>query len=580
MCGIIFIKSKNTIDQKKIKNSISDIIARGPDYQKKYVSKDKKIFLLNSVLQITGEEREKKFKITNNKKIILAFNGQIYNFKILGRKYLSKDYKNDTEFLIDFIDKYSLKNALKKIDGMFSILIYDKNQNKIIIANDPQGEKRIFYYKDKNELIISSTPFSILKYLKNKNFLLNFQEFKNYFCTRHFINFKKFSFFNINILNPGKIAEVNLNNFSVKTYFFENPLNWIREEKYLKYNEMSKNKFLEKIRNLFQETATNICSNLKTGCTISAGIDSSLSAGFLNNIKKQIVYLCLQFGQKDKIALKIQNFQKYLEKKIYVKNILINKHKITLKKIYLKYLMPFFTHDYVARYETANFFNKKKVKVYFVSDCADELFGGYSLYKKLKNNPISPYSNVHELSSQKKEYNNFFKKVEKKYNFIKDDKKRKIMTSLFLDYFYQSVSVTNLSNDLIGSSFGLEVRNIFSRKKIIQCAINIPLSKKFYLNNKFELKPILKSLFKNFFSKKLIYKKQGLSGYPNEMVKYADSKKLILLSKYFPYKIYGLKKHAYDWKILNLYFYFKYLNEKKINYYLKPNSFLELIRSF
>ena len=71
-----------------------------------------------------------------------------------------------------------------------------------------------------------------------------------------------------------------------------------------------------------------------------------------------------------------------------------------------------------------------------------------------------------------------------------------------------------------------------------------------------------------------------MSGYPNEMVKYADSKKLILLSKYFPYKIYGLKKHAYDWKILNLYFYFKYLNEKKINYYLKPNSFLELIRSF
>ena len=44
MCGIIFIKSKNTIDQKKIKNSISDIIARGPDYQKNMYPKIKKFF--------------------------------------------------------------------------------------------------------------------------------------------------------------------------------------------------------------------------------------------------------------------------------------------------------------------------------------------------------------------------------------------------------------------------------------------------------------------------------------------------------------------------------------------------------
>jgi asparagine synthetase B (glutamine-hydrolysing) len=83
MCGTIFINSKKKLDSNNIRRSILDIISRGPNYQKKYYSKNKKTFLLNSVLQITGYEKIKNFRLSNKKKFLLSFNGQIYNFKML-----------------------------------------------------------------------------------------------------------------------------------------------------------------------------------------------------------------------------------------------------------------------------------------------------------------------------------------------------------------------------------------------------------------------------------------------------------------------------------------------------------------
>ena len=580
MCGIIFIKSKKKIGKNNIQRSILDIISRGPNYQKKYYSKKKKTFFLNSVLQITGSERSKYFRISKKKKIILAFNGQIYNFKTLSIKFLAKNYTNDTDFLLDFLDKYSFKFVLKNLNGMFSILVLNLKKDEVYIANDPQGEKRLFYYRNNQDLIISSTPVSILKYLKDYKHKLNIKSFNDYFCTRHFVNYKNFSFYDINILEPGKFAKINLKNFKIRKFYFDNPINWINKNQYLKINKLKKNEYIKNLNKLLLDTIKNISSTLKTGCTISAGIDSSLSSSLLEKIKDKVIFLCLQFPKKDPISAKIANFKKYFRNKIYIKKVSLNNHKFIFEKIYKNYLMPFFTHDFVARYITGMFFKNKKVKIFYVSDAADELFGGYEKYKNIINNPISPYSYVSNHSSQRKNYQNFFLKVEKKYNFIKNKNERKIMTSLFLDYFYQSVSVTNLSNDLIGSSFGLEVRNIFSKKEVIKFAINTPISKKFYLNSKFELKPSLKSIFEIYMSKKLIFKKQGLSGYPNEMSILADKDKIDNLKKYFSINKFELDKKAYDWKILNIYFYFKYLNMKKINYDLYPSNFRDLIKSF
>ena len=72
----------------------------------------------------------------------------------------------------------------------------------------------------------------------------------------------------------------------------------------------------------------------------------------------------------------------------------------------------------------------------------------------------------------------------------------------------------------------METRNVFITKDVIKNAINLPIKYKINLKNKssFILKPLLKTLFSKYYSKNLVFKKQGFSGFPNESVKFLQVK--------------------------------------------------------
>ena len=214
-----------------------------------------------------------------------------------------------------------------------------------------------------------------------------------------------------------------------------------------------------------------------------------------------------------------------------------------------------------------NFLKKKNCKVYFSADGCDELFGGYELYKKIDwlddRKSISPYSQskndiLKDLNTKnykyKKKFDNFRKKVKKKFSFIKDKKEINIQTNLFCDYFTQSIKVGNACNDLVGSENSIEVRNIFIQKNIIKEIINVPSKFKIDLKrNDYQLKIILKNLFKKRFGEKNIFPKQGFSGYPNEVkyytnLKYNFIKKLVGKSFFKRYK----SSRDFEWKFINL----------------------------
>ena len=73
--------------------------------------------------------------------LALAVNGEIYNHRIL-RKQLENPYNfktnSDCEVIIPLYMQYDV-DAPKHLDGMFSWVLYDKNQDRTIAARDPIG---------------------------------------------------------------------------------------------------------------------------------------------------------------------------------------------------------------------------------------------------------------------------------------------------------------------------------------------------------------------------------------------------------------------------------------------------------
>ncbi|KAI5297243.1 asparagine synthetase, partial [Ascosphaera atra] len=79
--------------------------------------------------------------VNDDSTIALAVNGEIYNHRIL-RKELktSYDYKthSDCEVIIPLYMEYGI-DAPKYLDGMFSFVLYDKKEDRVVAARDPIG---------------------------------------------------------------------------------------------------------------------------------------------------------------------------------------------------------------------------------------------------------------------------------------------------------------------------------------------------------------------------------------------------------------------------------------------------------
>ena len=488
---------------------------------------------------------------------------------MLAKRYLKKeinDQVTDTKILVDIHEKIDQKKIPILLDGMFAYAVYDKLLNQVFIVNDTQGEKNLYMYQSKNEIIFSSNISSILKF--NSNIKLDKTVMQNYFLMRHLTPFNDTCYENIKVLNPGSFITVDALNFKINKEIFEDPLDWIDPKKYKENSELSESDILKKIEIILIKQAKKMIPKRKFGCIFSGGIDSSLQSAIINKIKKPSFLASLHHENKDEITKNINRFQKFFSTKIYKINITPIKYFNDLIFIYKKSMLPVYTHSVVGIHQISKFFKNKKCKVYFAADGADELFGGYKIYENLnwfsKNIDLSPYSsidnkNFKEFKTKDKNYyqniNDFKNKVKMKYSFLKNKKEINIQTNLFCDYFIQSVKVGNACNDMIGSDNSIEIRNIFVQKDLIKEIINMPAKFKINLNKKdnFKTKTILKKLFVKYFDEDHVFNKQGFSGFPNEINKNSTMKfdhiiKMFSNNIVERFKIYK----SFEWKFINI----------------------------
>lgn len=112
---------------------------RGPDWSGSVIAN--KTILVHERLSIVGVESGAQPLTSADESLILAVNGEIYNHRLL-RKNLKEPYPfkthSDCEVIIPLYMEHDV-DAPKFLDGMFSFVLYDKKQDRIIAARDPIG---------------------------------------------------------------------------------------------------------------------------------------------------------------------------------------------------------------------------------------------------------------------------------------------------------------------------------------------------------------------------------------------------------------------------------------------------------
>ncbi len=150
MCGIFAIlKNKYAIvDFKKDLSVINKIFnkgqSRGPENSSLNVINDNILYGFHR-LAINGLDDISNQPITH-KGIYLICNGEIYNYKqIFSQLSVNPVTNSDCEAIIHLYLKYGIDYTVQNLDGVFSFVLFDSNNNTGYIARDPYGVRPLFY---------------------------------------------------------------------------------------------------------------------------------------------------------------------------------------------------------------------------------------------------------------------------------------------------------------------------------------------------------------------------------------------------------------------------------------------------
>ncbi len=149
MCGIagIFHLSEQThIDADLIAQMNDRQIHRGPDAGDYFF--DPGIALAHRRLSIIDLEGSPQPMMSADKRAIIVFNGEIYNFKELHKELSAKGHTfntdGDTETILNAYLEWG-EECVHKLRGMFAFALWDREKQTLFMARDRLGIKPFFY---------------------------------------------------------------------------------------------------------------------------------------------------------------------------------------------------------------------------------------------------------------------------------------------------------------------------------------------------------------------------------------------------------------------------------------------------
>jgi asparagine synthase (glutamine-hydrolysing) len=558
MCGIAGLfncTSFEKVSKKDLKKMTDAIAHRGPDGEGHWFESN--VGLGHRRLAIIDRTKQgAQPMISLDRRYVLSYNGEIYNFKELRKELKKLNYRflsnSDTEVVLYSLIEWGVE-ALIKFNGMFAFAFYDRKNKTLLLARDRYGIKPLYVSNQNGNIYFGSEQKAILsidKFKKklNKNTLLEYFTFQNIFTDQTF-------FQDINLIPPGCYIKIEHNKFP--------KLNWTRYWDFNFHEEnikLSKNEYVEETERLFRQAVTRqLVSDVEVGAYLSGGIDSGSITRIASETLPGIKTFTCGFDLTSASGLEL-SFDERKNAEIMSARFNTEQYEIVLKHGDMERCisdLAFHIEDPRVGQSYPNYYASKLaskfVKVVLSGSGGDEIFGGYPwrYYKVFDSNNYDDYISKYYKYWQRLVSNKEIKKIFSpiwtdvkdvwtedifKNVFVKNNKTIKnrqdyINNSLYFEAktFLHGLLVVE---DKISMSFGLEQRVPFLDNDLVDFSMKCPLKYKLDIN-KSEA-----NINENDFKKK----------YDSSHIK-TNNGKIILkeaMKKYIPNEIYKSNKQGFS----------------------------------
>lgn len=375
MCRIAGIIDKQNIDLRHTIAEMRDSMAHGgPDHAGIYTDDAARLALGHRRLSIIDlSENGNQPMRSNDGKLIIAFNGEIYNFREL-RDELEDFYSfhthSDTEVILAAYTKWGV-GCFPKLKGMFALALYDVQKGEIVLARDPSGIKPLYYSITRDALYFASEvrAFKALKKWPER------KDWKIYFLTYGFLPEPITTLEGVQPLERGNCIVVNVRTLASKKEAY------CQDDYSITIH--SRDEALNKVRATLDEAVKrHLISDAPIGLFLSGGIDSSLLTLIADKVGTSKLHtLSIVF---DDATYSEEAYQNIIAQKVN------SDHKAfrLSKELYLEAMPDILkamdqpTSDGVNTYFICKFAKQYGLKAVLSGLGADELFGGYASFSR------------------------------------------------------------------------------------------------------------------------------------------------------------------------------------------------------
>jgi len=397
----------------------------------------------------------------------IVYNGEVYNFSEIAKELESYGYifesHSDTEVILKAYHHWGIK-AVDKFIGMFALVIYDKENEKLILLRDRTGIKPLYIYNKNNFFMFAS---ELKSFHKSHNFEkeICLEALSLYFQFGYIL--EPYSIFkNTFKLKSGHYAELDLKTRNLKEYKYWDVINFYNQPKLdISFNEAKKE--TEKL--LISACEYRMISDVPVGVFLSGGYDSTAVTAILqkNRTNKLKTFTIGFEEEKYNEAHHAKKVAEYLGTD-HTEYYCTQKDALDVLTFLPEIWDEPFSDTSVIPTVMVSKLAREKVIVSLSADGGDEIFGGYDKYIKsnyyFKKLSKVPFRDV--INSKLSKINpNKIPILNKTYNFDLRFKK---------------------ANNLLGANNIVDVMNIFVNvftKSELDSLLNINQKDLFTFNN-------------------------------------------------------------------------------------------------
>jgi len=558
MCGIAgFTRFSSSFgDQALLERMGQVMFHRGPDAGGEYL--DELVGLCHrrlSIIDLSAAGNQPMH--SSDGKLVIVFNGEIYNFQALRAELIEDGYsftsKTDTEVLLALYQRDGQK-LVEKINGMFAFAIWDIEKQELFLARDRLGKKPLYYYPCANGIVFGSELKCLMEVPELPRVIRPDSVYD--FFTYQYIPDPKTIFEDIFKLEPGYTLTVNASGYQKKQYWDLS----FSDQSGASEAEVAE-ELLDAVRHAVEQ---RMISDVPLGAFLSGGVDSSGVVALMAQSSDKAVTTCSigfdskEFDEVDFAREIAEQFKTDHHEFTVKENVADN-----LEKIAAYFDEPFADPSLVPTYFVSQL-ARNQVTVALAGDGGDENFAGYSKYavdevenrirarvpvvlrktlfpvfEKLLAGARNPLlRKAHTLCStlsRDAAYGFFLSNSTFRQSvwdgLVADEFQRKLNgyhpSSLTQDYYHKAPAQDHLSKilytdfktylpgdilvkvDRMSMANSLEVRAPLLDYELVEYAATIPSDLKLH---KGEKKHILKKAFSRFLSRDTLYrKKMGFS---------------------------------------------------------------------